>query len=32
LVEEPFLFFSDERSQPVSKRKAGDYTTLGVFD
>ena len=29
---EPFLFFSDERSQPVSKTKAGDYTTLGVFD
>jgi tyrosinase len=28
---EPFLFFSDERGQPVSKTKAGDYTTLNVF-
>jgi hypothetical protein len=29
---EPFLFFSDERSQPVSKTKAGDYTTRDVFN
>src|SRR5262245_15068576 len=29
---EPFLFFSDQTGQPVSKTKAGDYTTLSVFD
>lgn len=29
---EQFLFFSDERGRPVSKVKAGDYTTMAVFD
>jgi hypothetical protein len=29
---EQFLFFSDEKGQPVSKTKAGDYTTLSAFN
>jgi tyrosinase len=29
---EQFLFFSNEKGQPVSKIKAGDYTTISVFD
>ena len=29
---EQFLFFSNEKGQPVSKIKAGDYTTISAFD
>jgi tyrosinase len=30
--DEQFLFFSDEKGQPVSKTKAGEYTTISAFD
>ena len=29
---EQFLFFSDEKGQPVTKTSAGDYTSMNVFD
>jgi tyrosinase len=30
--DEQFLFFSNEKGQPVSKTKAGDYKAMTVFD
>jgi tyrosinase len=30
--DEQFLFFSDEKGQPVPKIKAGDYRAMSVFD
>jgi tyrosinase len=30
--DEQFLFFSNEKSQPVSKIKAGEYATMSSFD
>jgi tyrosinase len=30
--DEQFLFFSDERGQPVAKTKAGEYATTSFFD
>ncbi|HKA02480.1 MAG TPA: tyrosinase family protein [Candidatus Solibacter sp.] len=30
--DEQFLFFSDEKGQPVSKVKAGDYKAMSAFD
>jgi tyrosinase len=29
---EQFLFFSDQNGQPVSKTKAGDYSSMAAFD
>ena len=29
---EPFLFFSDDKGNPVSKVKAGEYTEMKLFD
>jgi tyrosinase len=30
-ANEPFLFFTDYKKQPVTKTKAGDYATIGDF-
>lgn len=30
--DEQFLFFSNEKGQPVSKTKAGEYTTMAAFE
>lgn len=30
--KEPFLFYIDEKGQPVARNTAGDYATIGDFD
>jgi hypothetical protein len=30
--DEPFMFFVDSKGQPVTKRTAGDYATIGDFN